>query len=273
MSTSKDVFRKAVVFIYRNLDQPLSLERIATSVGVSTATLKRVFDEEIGKSPGALIRRLKMELAFRTLHSREESVLEVALATGFEDHSAFSRSFKRTFGFAPSAARQRINLQRELESVELEEPDLVELEPIAMQAVTAQGYYFECAPRAWAMLAERLRTVPAESLQACLYIGQALDDPHHGDSREDQVRFVGGVQGLTADLGLARQRIDGGRFARFRYHGKSANLGLAYHYIYGAWRERAAVGLRSQPAFVIFDELPTRDGDASIMICVPVDDG
>ena len=56
---------------------------------------------------------------YRTLMDREASVLEAALSSGFEDHSAFSRSFKRAFGCSPSG-RNKDLLQRELEHVELE---------------------------------------------------------------------------------------------------------------------------------------------------------
>jgi AraC-like DNA-binding protein len=46
-----------------------------------------------------------MELALRTLHSREQSVLETALAAGFGDHSSFSH--RPRFERAPAYSLSR----------------------------------------------------------------------------------------------------------------------------------------------------------------------
>ena len=60
-------FIKAVKFIYQNLDEPISLELIAKNIGVSIATLKRLFLDASGSSVGSFVRRLRMERAFRSL--------------------------------------------------------------------------------------------------------------------------------------------------------------------------------------------------------------
>jgi AraC-like DNA-binding protein len=121
-------FIKAVKFIYQNLDEPISLELIAKNSGVSIATLKRLFLDASGSSVGSFVRRLRMERAFRSLKNKEESVLEIALSSGFEDASAFARTFKANFGYSPSFARNKINIVSELECVSLEDPEIVEID-------------------------------------------------------------------------------------------------------------------------------------------------
>ena len=142
-------FAKAVNFIYSNIDKPMTLNDIATNAAISVSTLKRLFQETTDESIGVFIRKMRMELAFRSLQSKNQSVLEVALASGFDDHSAFSRRFKETFGYSPSIARQKINIVNELESISLEEPDITELLHLDIQSITETGLYFECAPKAW----------------------------------------------------------------------------------------------------------------------------
>ena len=136
-------FIKAVKFIYQNLDEPISLELIAKNIGVSISTLKRLFLDASGSSVGSFIRRLRMERAFRSLKNKEESILEIALSSGFEDASAFARTFKTNFGCSPSFARNKINIVSELECVSLEDPEIVEIDEFKIQAVTKQGLYFE----------------------------------------------------------------------------------------------------------------------------------
>ena len=141
-------FIKAIRFIYDHIDQPIELADIAKSVGISVSTLKRLFIEATNQSPGAFIRRIRLEFSFRSLQSRKDSILEVALSSGFEDQSAFARRFKETFGYPPREARKKLNIVSELESISLDEPDIVELTDLPIQAVTEKGLYFEAAPKA-----------------------------------------------------------------------------------------------------------------------------
>jgi len=99
MIDKKNSVAKAVRFIYKNIDLPITIEDIANECKMSVSSLKRLFLETLSKSPGAFIRRIRMERSFRSLKDKESSILEVALSVGFEDHSAFARAFKETFGY------------------------------------------------------------------------------------------------------------------------------------------------------------------------------
>jgi AraC family transcriptional regulator len=274
-STSRALVARCLDRVYECIDAPLSLAQLAAELEVSESALQRAFIELIGVPPATLFRRLRLELAFRTLRSRGSSVLETALASGFQDHSAFSRSFRRAFGFAPAAAREVVHIQGALESIALEEPDLVELAPLQLQAAVTRGLYFVCASQAWQQLTAALARVSPGVREQALFVGQALDDPHAPDGpAEDAVRFSAGVVGIDADLGLERSSTRPGMYARFRYTGKLSNIGLAYHHIYGAYRERArdnGYALASAPALCMLDGLPSAADDMRVLIAVPID--
>src|SRR3990167_1285815 len=91
MSLNNTNFIKAVRFIYEHIDQPIALADMAKSIGISVSSLKRLFMEATNQSPGAFIRRIRLEFSFRSLQSRKDSILEVALISGFENQSAFAR--------------------------------------------------------------------------------------------------------------------------------------------------------------------------------------
>jgi len=264
-------FSKAVRFIYENIDKPITLEDIAKGIGLSTSSLKRLFEEASNQSPGSFIRKLRMEIAFRSLKSRDESILEIALASGFDDQSAFSRCFKQTFGFSPSKAREKINIVNELECVTLEEPDIIEIENLELQGVTEVGLYFESAPKAWDKLKANLTSEEQGDDFSGIFIGMGHDNPHEGDIREDQVRFTAGVVLSSRDLKLNKMQIHHGQYARFRYKGKPVNMGLAYHYIYGKWNVNSSIKInKTIPAFVVYDNLPEAFKEQNALIHVPL---
>lgn len=272
---SRHLVTRCLHRVYERIDTPLSVGQLASELGVSESSLQRAFIDVTGVATATLIRRLRLELAFRTLRSRERSVLEIALASGFQDHSAFSRAFRRAFGFAPTAARKVVHIQRELESVALEEPDIIELQELQLQAAVSRGPYFTAPARAWSRLREAIEHVPAEQREQALFVGQALDDPHAAEGpAEDAVRFMAGVVGIAVDLGLERRTTRPGTYARFRYVGKLSNIGLAYHHIYGTYRERCredGYELARDPASCLFDALPTGTGEVTVSIAVPID--
>jgi len=264
-------FVKAVRYIYDNIDQPINLDEISNKIGLSTSSLKRLFKEALKQSPGVFIRHLRMELAFRSIQSRQDSILEVALSSGFEDQSAFARSFKETFGYSPSEARKKLNLMSELESITLDEPDIVEIADLIYQAVTEKGLYMEAAATAWAHLKEKLTTQELGDDFAGLFIGIGHDNPHEGEVAPDQVRFSAGVTLCQRDIGLTKVKIPGGSYARFRYLGTPVNLGLAYHYIYGKWAEDSGHKINEEiPAFIAFDCFPEAFKEHHLLIHVPL---
>lgn len=264
-------FIKLVRYIYAHIDQPLTLERLAELIGVSISSLKRIFREATGQSPGTFIRRLRMEYAFRSLQSQQDNILEVALSAGFEDQSAFARRFKETFGYSPREARTKLNIVNELESITLVEPDIVELADLPIQSITEVGLYFESAPRAFRRLKKTLTIDELSDDSLNLYIGIGHDNPHEGVVKEDQVRFTAGVAFVERELGVEQMIISGGRYARFHFFGKSNNLGLAYHYIYGQWSEHSGNQIdKNKPAFTEFDCFPEPLKEYNILIHVPL---
>lgn len=271
MSSCKNSFLKILECIYARIDEPLCLREIAESAGVSLSSLKRIFLEATDQSAGAFIRRLRMERAFRSLRSNQNSILEVALGAGFEDHAAFSRCFKKTFGYQPSFSRTKQTIIDDLECIVLEEPEIVELSDIVLQSITTQGTYFTCAPQAWEALEQKLTAEDLEDDFPGIFVGIGWDNPHEGEVLEFQVRFSAGVALLDRDLGIEKTVITAGPYAKFRYVGKLNNLGLAYHYIYGRWLAAAEVKINTKlPAFIALAAFPKDFSELGVAIYVPV---
>jgi AraC family transcriptional regulator len=264
-------FIKAVKFIYQNIDKPINLELIAKNIGTSVSTLKRVFVEATGSSAGNFIRSLRMERAFRSLKNKEESVLEIALSNGLENASAFARSFKKSFGYTPSCARNKINIVSELESVSLEDPEIIEIDEFKIQAVTKKGSYFECAPLAWEILKGQVDGIVLGDDFTGTFIGIAHDNPHDGEIAWDQVRFSAGIVHLEQDFGMNEISIAKGSYAKFKYIGKLNNMGLAYHYIYGTWLNKTSIKIDDKnPAFIIMNKFPDDFKEQRVSIYVPL---
>lgn len=81
-----------------------SLDRVAGTLGVSARTLQRQLREEGTSFVGALT-ELRKEMAPALLRDGRLAVSEVAFLLGYEDPSAFQRTFRRWFGRSPRAFR------------------------------------------------------------------------------------------------------------------------------------------------------------------------
>jgi AraC-like DNA-binding protein len=101
--------RRAMEYIDRHLaDQTLDSDAVATELGMSRATLYRLFEPLGGVS--AYIRRRRLTCAALHLASpayRHERVSQVAFRWGFASEASFSRSFRLQFGLTPTDARDR----------------------------------------------------------------------------------------------------------------------------------------------------------------------
>jgi AraC family transcriptional regulator len=95
---------KAIAYVRDHLGEPISLLSIAAAVGLSPGRLRHLFVSETGVSCKAFVlwERLNVALA---LGFGGASWTEAAHAANFADSAHLSRTCRRMFGLAPTAAR------------------------------------------------------------------------------------------------------------------------------------------------------------------------
>jgi len=80
---------------------------LARRAGLSRFHLQRLFSATAHETLKHYTARLRLDHAAGRLVVGSESVLNVALATGFRNHETFCRAFQRRFGMTPTAYRRR----------------------------------------------------------------------------------------------------------------------------------------------------------------------
>jgi len=107
MTTPLKQVQPVLAFAAAHLDEDLSLDALAREAGLSAFHLHRVFSSAAGETPKEYTMRLRVGRAAVMLLTSDDSVLDVALACGFQSHEVFCRTFRRRFGITPSAYRER----------------------------------------------------------------------------------------------------------------------------------------------------------------------
>lgn len=102
-----DVFGELELWMLENAGADLSVGKLARRVNMSPRHFARLFGERIGESPGAYVRRLRVELARRRIEQGAARLKQVARDCGFADEQSLRRSFQAVVGITPAEYRQR----------------------------------------------------------------------------------------------------------------------------------------------------------------------
>ena len=98
--------RAAAALMRRNLENPLTIPKVAAGLGLSARMLELAFQSNADQSPAQLYRSIRLAEARRRLEQTRESVTEIAHRCGYEDPSAMTRAYRREYGKTPSATRK-----------------------------------------------------------------------------------------------------------------------------------------------------------------------
>lgn len=108
-SMDQRLLKKAIEVVEKKLSDPLfGVDQLAREIGMSRTNLHRKLKAITGFGPGDLIRNIRLRNAAALLLHQADSVSQIGFQVGFEDHSYFSKSFKKQFGVAPSEYLQFI---------------------------------------------------------------------------------------------------------------------------------------------------------------------
>lgn len=96
--------KEVEAFIFERLESPdLSIRLLSQAFSMSESTLLRQIKRLTGLTPNKYLQELRLSQAREFILSNEyRSISEVAYQVGFKDPAAFSRSFRKRFGKAPT---------------------------------------------------------------------------------------------------------------------------------------------------------------------------
>ena len=87
------------------LSDKITVTDLAAVAGCSTAQLERRMKKVFGLSTAQYVTRVRVDAAATLLRRTEQTVAEIAAATGFYDQASFSRHFARLTGETPAIFR------------------------------------------------------------------------------------------------------------------------------------------------------------------------
>ncbi|WP_294967079.1 AraC family transcriptional regulator [Sulfurimonas sp.] len=122
---------KVISYIEQNYNDELTLEELSKVAGFSKYHFHRIFKSIIGESMGEYIRRVRLSnttLKFKT----NQKITHIAINSGYETNSSFSKAFKKYFGISPkdfstNAKIKKGNKMLEPKIVEIEDIDILDL--------------------------------------------------------------------------------------------------------------------------------------------------
>lgn len=94
----------------RSLTEPMQIDELTASVGLSRRQIERIFRTELRCSPARYYLKLRLERAQHLLVQTSIPVVEVAIACGFVSASHFSKCYRETYGCSPQETRNRSTL-------------------------------------------------------------------------------------------------------------------------------------------------------------------
>ncbi|WGS63487.1 helix-turn-helix transcriptional regulator [Vibrio lentus] len=92
-----------ISYIEINLEQPLSLESIASKFSMSISNLQRRFKQSYNLTINGYIRYRRLDIARQHLERGLVSITEAAYEAGYQHPSNFTSAFKKAFGVPPHA--------------------------------------------------------------------------------------------------------------------------------------------------------------------------
>ncbi len=107
VTTQKIEVAAILHFCDEHFHEPISVPQLAALMFLSPSRFTELFSSEVGMSPAAYIRRLRLERAQTLLRTTTLSTTCIAHQVGLNDSTQLSRAFRTIFHLTPSAYRHK----------------------------------------------------------------------------------------------------------------------------------------------------------------------
>ena len=98
-------------YICEHFSEPITLRDIAATAGLCRTYYCSVFKELNGMTPWDYVNIKRIEHAMHLLRESDNTILNIALQSGFNNTANFNRIFKKTTGLTPMNYRKAYHNQ------------------------------------------------------------------------------------------------------------------------------------------------------------------
>lgn len=241
-----DIIRDLLIWLENHLDQPLSLDNVATKAGYSKWHLQRMFKDITQQAIGAYIRARRLSKAAVALRLTGRPILDIALQYRFDSQQTFTRAFKKQFAQTPAYYRRSsdwntfgIHPPILLDKLQLPKPTYLTLPETVLMGKT-QSY--ACTYEQMTHCRNDIRThfwrqflAGTDTIPSTLY-GLHQPRPSYAKEDEQEALYTTAVLAdqITHTMHFTQKvRLEAGNYVQFNYQGLTRNLQEFIVLVYG----------------------------------------
>ncbi|WP_444929140.1 GlxA family transcriptional regulator [Microbulbifer sp. SSSA002] len=106
---NSDRFAALIEWMYQNIEQPITVERLAQQAAMSPRNFARTFVRELGVTPARFLEQIRVERACQLFSEQNQAQDKVAKLCGFQSQEQLRRAFRKHKGILPSEYRKRFH--------------------------------------------------------------------------------------------------------------------------------------------------------------------
>lgn len=100
--------KEAIDFIHRNYYNDINLETVCNHLKLNKSYFCQIFKKETGYTFSDFLNRIRVEKSKEYLTENNDSILDIALSVGYNNHTYYTSIFKKYNGVTPKEYRQKI---------------------------------------------------------------------------------------------------------------------------------------------------------------------
>ncbi|WP_270531884.1 helix-turn-helix domain-containing protein, partial [Paraclostridium sordellii] len=100
--------KDAIDFIHRNYYNDINLETVCNHLKLNKSYFCQIFKKETGYTFSDFLNRIRVEKSKEYLTENNDSILDIALSVGYNNHTYYTSIFKKYNGVTPKEYRQKI---------------------------------------------------------------------------------------------------------------------------------------------------------------------
>lgn len=105
MKDQKEVVKKVIDYIEKNLEKEINLDSISKNIGYSKFYLNRIFTEYTGITMYKYLQNRRLTVAAENLVKTDKPIIQIAYEAGYDTQQSFSFAFKQIYLYPPKIYR------------------------------------------------------------------------------------------------------------------------------------------------------------------------